>query len=147
MSQPIYATVTDVATAAQQSGITDNVPEGASAERWIRLASRLVSQSTMAETYPTNPDGTPRDTDLAKMFRDATVEQVLFWASSGMDPMLGMAGVKGSGEVEESSIGSGRVRKTTANSQVIRGQIDSLRALVPAALLHLSGSGRVTVLW
>lgn len=139
MSQPTYATPADV------PGWETDPPE--TADAWLRMASLLVRQATKTARYPITLDGAPSDPDTAAVFRDATVAQVVYWQENGVDPLTGAGSVRGTGEVEESSIGTGRVKKATANTTVVQERIASLTELVPAARLYLRGFSSEVVVW
>lgn len=142
----VYATPTDVENAASD---LDALPEGPALDRWLATASRLVTRATRADHYSTTPAGLPDDDTIAEAFRDAAIIQVLYWATNDVDPTAGAGSVKGTGEAQSSSIGSGSVTYSTANTAVVAERAASLTDLVPDAIYALREAGmasnRVTV--
>lgn len=134
----VYATPTDVENTASD---LDTLPEGPALDRWLAAASRLVTRATRADHYATTPAGLPDDDTIADAFRDATIIQVTYWATNGIDPTAGAGSVKGSGEAQSSSIGSGAVHYATANTAVIAERAASLHQLVPDAVYALRDAG------
>lgn len=68
-------------------------PVPADADRLLRSASRIIGSETKTAIYATDTDGYPTDTPLRDAFREATMEQVMFWADHNIKPWLGAAGV------------------------------------------------------
>lgn len=122
----VYASIDD---------LEDADIDEAGANRMIRLASALVTRATKTAFYDTTPAGLPKDADVAALFRDATVTQVLAWHDMGVDPSTGPGSVTTAGKASMSLL-SGSVtfnaRATAADDAVA-----SVTELVPAAVLIL----------
>lgn len=98
MATPVYATVDDFA-----QWIDADLP--ANARALLRTASLAVREHTATAWYDANTDGSPKDTAIAAVFRDATCAQAAFLIGVGYDPLSGLvAGVE-----TEAGIGSARV--------------------------------------
>ena len=132
-----YATSAEIEAAAVEHDI--DLPGDTT--YWGAAASNLVNKATMTHWYSTDPvTGLPTDDKVAACFRDAAIAQIVYWAKNGVDPEMGAGSIKGSGEVQSSSIGGGSITKATANNEVVRHRVRSLHMLVPMARLFLPTS-------
>lgn len=85
----VYATEADVTEQLAPESTPDNVA------RLLTVASRWVRHATRTAVYDTTAAGLPSDEDVAAAFRDATVEQVLAWIRTGVQPDEGVSGAIG----------------------------------------------------
>ncbi|WP_122262220.1 hypothetical protein [Ornithinimicrobium cerasi] len=99
-----YATEADVEA---QTPTDEDVP--ANVARRLVVASRWVRHATRTAVYDTDPTGLPTDETLLEALRDATVEQVLCWHRTGIDPDEGSTGAA-SGVVASKSLRSATIQ-------------------------------------
>lgn len=109
MATPVYATVDDFA-----QWIDADLP--ANARALLRTASFGVREFTATAWYDANTDGSPKDTAIAAVFRDATCAQAAFLLGVGYDPLSGLV----SGVETEAGVGSARVTYADALNAVER---------------------------
>lgn len=151
----IYATISDLTALDPVTGMQWMSAAPSNAAALIRNASLKVSDSTQCDLYnvypvpqgypiPTSaPCGTavgmPRDVPIAQAFHDAVCQQVLFWASNGVDPD---AGVHGQAALvsANSSDGDQATYDTTRSPQWLEDAVnnlcpDSQRILQDAGLM------------
>lgn len=113
---PVYATREDLPESVDPP---DNV------EDLLLLASGLVDTHLLTAVYSVDPEGQPTDEELRDTFRRAVVVQVKTWASLGLDPTLGAAGVHQKSPVASKSLGTGSIAYQSSS----RAEEDQVQAL------------------
>lgn len=114
---PVYATREDLPESVTPP---DNV------EDLLLLASGLVDTHLLTAVYSVDSEGLPTDEDLRDTFRRAVVVQVKTWASLGLDPTLGAAGVHQGPAVASKSLGTGSIAYQTSSSRAEEDQVQAL---------------------
>lgn len=128
-STPIYATPDDL-RAWRDGRWTDG------AERYLRLASMLVTRATRRCVYATTLAGTPSDRRLAGVFEEATCIQAAYWAD--LDEQAKEAASQPATEpaIKTATFGSTRVEYAAVEAPVAVPEYRD--TLCPEALLTLS---------
>ena len=134
----IYATAADVQEWTGQAPPDNVVP-------LLRSASGLVDEATMLAVYPADTEGLPRLTRHATAFKEATCEQVAFWAANGLDPSTGELV-----EVEKRVASSKSIKGASVSYDVAdtarakQARVDALRVLCTSAFSILRNAGLIS---
>lgn len=131
----IYATIRDL------EAWTGRNPPG-NAGSLLRSASVLVEDATLTAVYSTDKDGMPRNPNIAKTFRDATCEQVRFWADNGLDPQADTLTVSTQAGVSAKTISGAQISYDSSDlAKVRQAKLNSLQALSLDAARILRNAG------
>lgn len=134
----VYATMDDVQEWTGQV-VPDNVVP------LLRSASALVEDATMLAVYSVSPDGLPRLTAVGDAFRDATCEQVAFWAANNLDPSAGGLDELSVKVASSKSIKGASVSYDAADSaRAKQARVDALTTLCASAFQILRNAGLVS---
>lgn len=129
----LYATEDDV------TNWLDETPE-ASLGPLIRQASIWVGRACRNDLYDVNPNGTPKDDDLAEAMRDAVCAQVEVWIASDVNPTAGAAGVVAV-KTETTVDGATWKYDATAIGQAAAARAEAATCLSESALAILRNAG------
>ena len=134
----IYATAADVLEWTGQAPPDNVVP-------LIRSASALVEEATMLAVYAVDSEGMPRHAGHAAAFRDATCEQVAFWAANDLDPTTGELVEVGKRVASSKSIKGASVSYDAADAaRAKQARVDALSTLCVAAFQILRNAGLIS---
>lgn len=134
----IYATAADVQEWTGQAPPDNVVP-------LLRSASALVEEATMLAVYAVDSDGMPRHADHAAAFKEATCEQVSFWAANDLDPTTGELVEVGKRVASSKSIKGASVSYDAADTaRAKQARVDALRALCTSAFSILRNAGLIS---
>lgn len=129
-----YATTADV-----EMALPAPTPETVDVERYLTVASRWVRHATRAAVYDTTAAGLPTDEDLVDALREATVEQVVCWVATGIDPDKGAAGAA-AGVVASKQLRSAQVQYAVY-AESAKDRVKVATTLCDAARLVLADAG------
>ncbi|WP_162989184.1 hypothetical protein [Glutamicibacter nicotianae] len=133
----IYATAADVQEWTGQAPPDNVVP-------LLRSASGLVEEATMLAVYAVDSDGMPRNAGHATAFKEATCEQVAFWAANGLDPSAGELVEVQKRVASSKSIKGASVSYDAADTaRAKQARVDALRALCTSAFSILRNAGLI----
>lgn len=124
----------------------------ADTDAWNIRATRMVESACMNDIYTMDADtGWPSDEGVLDAMQRAALEQCKWWASAGVDPTLGIAGLSVF-NIAKSSIGGASIEgNSSLASAQDKARVTSLSCLVMDAvqILWLSGlaSSQATNWW
>jgi len=134
----VYATSADVQEWTETAP-PDNVVS------LLRSASALVEETTMLAVYPVGSDGYPTSPAHVAAFREATCEQVAFWAANGLDPAKDGLDEQAVKVASSKSIKGASVSYDSADSaKAKKARVDALSMLCRASFSILRNAGLIS---
>lgn len=132
------------ATSADVQEWTETVPPD-NVVPLLRSASSLVEDTTLLAVYPVDGEGYPTSPAHVGAFREATCEQVSFWASNSLDPSkegLDELAVK---VASSKSIKGASVSYDAADTaRAKQARVDALSTLCRSAVSILRNAGLIS---
>lgn len=134
----VYATPADVQEWTETAPPDNVVP-------LLRSASALVEEATMLAVYPVNREGLPKSPAHVAAFREATCEQVAFWAANDLDPSKGGLDEQAVKVASSKSVKGASVSYDASDmARAKQARVDALRELSTSAFQILRNAGLVS---